>query len=73
MNVLMALGVLANLASTAATLTATINQITGMLNKASFEGRQHLTPDEWAQIAGLDDSARAMLADTIAKSKVSTS
>lgn len=53
-------------------LLALINnagQISALIQKAQGEGRDKLTPEEWASITGADDSASASLKAAIEKAK----
>jgi len=45
------------------------NQIGTLIQQAQANGQTTLTPEQWAQITGADNSAEAQLAAAIAKAK----
>ena len=65
MEILSAVSLLLQLTSAASGLMAQVQQIGALVTKAQGEGRTTFTPEEWAQIKALDDTARAQLADAI--------
>jgi hypothetical protein len=46
-------------------LLTSATQISAILQKAHAEGRDKLTPEEWAQVTSADDTAREMLNNAI--------
>jgi hypothetical protein len=61
-----AIVMLANLTSAAIQLLQNSQLVSGMIQKATAENR-NFTPEEWAQIVSLDDTARITLALAIKK------
>lgn len=47
-------------------LATNAGQISALISKAKAEGRDTLTPEEWASILSADDAARKKLADAAA-------
>lgn len=56
-----ALALLIQLTGSLAQLTANIQTISALVQKAQGEGRTTFTADEWAQIQGIDTAARQQL------------
>ena len=71
--IIKAIGIAADLLTLGNELISAHGQLTALVQKAQTEGRDHLTEEEWAQVTALDDSARARLADAIAKAKAAGS
>ena len=76
--ILKAVQLASNLVTIANALNAERERVLGMRDrinaiceKATAEGRDHLTDAEWAEITALDDTARARLDEAIAKAKAS--
>lgn len=67
MNTLVALNIAIGLMDTMAHMAETTQRIANLIAKAKSEGREDLTPEEWATVAGGDDAARVALAAAIAK------
>lgn len=66
MNVANAVNILTALAAAAGTIAVNAQKVGELIKKAQAEGRDTFTPDEWREIAGLDDAARARLEQVIA-------
>lgn len=67
MNVIMAIGQLAELTATLGNLAASIGQVSEIIAKANREGRSELTPEEWGIVTASDDASRQTLLDAITK------
>lgn len=50
-------------------LLARSGEISALISKAHSEGRNNLTPEEWATIVESDDAARTSLEEAIATAK----
>jgi len=64
-----AIGIATDLLALGNELVSAYGELSRIVTKAQREGRDHLTDEEWAQVTALDDSARARLAEAIAKAK----
>ena len=67
MNAIAALNILITLTDALSRITVNIQQVSALIQKAQAEGRDTFTEDEWKNIVGADDQARAFLADAIAR------
>ena len=61
MTIAEAISLLLQLTTALSQATANITTISGLIQKASGEGRTTFTADEWAQIQGIDTAARQAL------------
>jgi uncharacterized membrane protein YebE (DUF533 family) len=64
-STLEALNLLLALMNSAMTAMASAARVSAIIRAAQAEGRVDLTPEEMAQIKGIDDDARKILADAI--------
>ena len=69
MDVLTAVSMLLNLATTLTELTAKLQTIGAVVLKAQSEGRTTLTDDEWQAVMAVDDEARTALQNAIDQRK----
>lgn len=50
-------------------LSQQVNQAAMLVQRMREEGRETLTPEEWAELKGADDEARTGLAEAIERAK----
>lgn len=67
MTIAEVIGLLLQLTQTLTQATANIQTISGVIQSAQAAGRTTLTPEEMAQVQGIDSAARAALVDAITK------
>jgi len=67
MNVMTALSEVARMAAALGALAESISAASALVAKIQAEGRKDLTPEEWAQVKGWDDDARARLVRVISE------
>lgn len=67
MTIAEAIALLVQLTQMLTTATANIQTISGLIQTAQAAGRTTFTPEEWAQVQGIDSAARQQLIDAITK------
>lgn len=67
MTIVEALALLVQLTATLAQTTQNIQTISTLIQTAQANGQTSFTPEQWAQIQGIDTAARQALIDQITK------
>lgn len=66
-TVLQAVSIAADILSTITRLQAQLQQVNAVVATANAQGRTKLNAEEWSQVTGADDVARAALEEAIAR------